>query len=77
MNLTDWFPGSAKPVRKGVYQREYTYGKSKGLQYCYWNGKEWGLGNFTVENAMLNAMLDGKAFLPAPRQRLPWRGVLK
>jgi hypothetical protein len=29
MNLTDWFPGSAKPVRKGVYQRGYTYGKSK------------------------------------------------
>ena len=73
MNLTDWFPGSAKPVRKGVYQREYTYGKSKQLQYCYWNGKEWGLGNFTVENAML----DGKAFVPSPNQSIRWRGVLK
>ena len=34
MNLTDWFPGSAKPVRKGVYQREYTYVMAKIPSYC-------------------------------------------
>ena len=73
MTLTDWFPGSVKPVRKGVYQREYTYGKSKGLQYCYWNGKVWGMGEQTVEEAMTHEIV----FMVAPRQFLPWRGVLK
>ncbi len=73
MNLTDWFPGSAKPVRKGVYQREYTYGKSKQIRYCYWNGKEWSMGAHTVEQAMRHE----HAFMVAPRQWLPWRGVLK
>jgi hypothetical protein len=73
MNLTDWFPGSTKPVRKGVYQREYTYGKSKQIQYCYWNGKEWDMGQSTVEEAMWYA----KVFISSPRQQLPWRGVLK
>jgi hypothetical protein len=74
MNLTDWFPGSAKPVRKGVYQRHYPhFAKTASIQYCYWNGKKWGLGNFTVEHAML----DAEAFISAPRQCLPWRGVLK
>jgi hypothetical protein len=74
MILTDWFPASVKPVRKGVYQRQYPhFAKAAVVQYCYWNGKEWGLGNFTVEKAMGYA----QAFIPAPRQHLPWRGVLK
>ena len=74
MNLTDWFLGSTKPVRKGVYQREYPhFSKTALIQYCYWNGKEWGLGEHTVEEAMWYA----KVFIPAPCQHLPWRGVLK
>lgn len=73
MNLTDWFPGSTKPVRKGVYQRQYTYGKTPSIQYCYWNGKGWGMGEHTVEQAMRHE----DAFMVAPRQHLPWRGVLK
>ena len=71
MNLTDWFPGSAKPVRKGVYQREYTYGKAKLPSYCYWDGKQWHAGGLTVDAAVRNVPLD------APNQPLPWRGVLK
>ena len=73
MNLTDWFPGSTKPVRKGVYQRQYTYGKTPSIQYCYWNGKGWGMGEHTVEEAMWYA----KVFISSHRQHLPWRGVLK
>ena len=73
MKFTDWFPGSVKPVRKGVYQREYIYGKSKGIQYCYWNGKGWGMGEHTAEQAMTHEIV----FMVAPRQVLPWRGVLK
>jgi hypothetical protein len=56
-----------------VYQREYTYGKSKQIQYCYWNGKEWDMDQSTVEEAMWYA----KVFISSPRQQLPWRGVLK
>jgi hypothetical protein len=74
MNLTDWFPGSAKPVRKGVYQREYPhFAKTTVPQYCYWNGKGWGMGEHSVEQAMRHE----NAFMVAPRQSLPWRGVLK
>ena len=70
---TPWFPGSVKPVRKGVYQREYTYGKTPNVQYCYWNGKAWAMGEHTVERAEWNR----NAFILAPNQSLPWRGVLK
>jgi hypothetical protein len=73
MNLTDWFPGSTKPVRKGVYQREYIYGKSKQLPYCYWNGKKWSFAEPTVELAKEHTIV----FIDSPRQQLPWRGVLK
>jgi hypothetical protein len=74
MILTDWFPGSAKPVRKGVYLRQYPhFSKTTVPQYCYWNGKEWGLGEHTVEQAMTHEIV----FMVAPRQCLPWRGVLK
>jgi hypothetical protein len=74
MKFTDWFPGSAKPVRKGVYQRVYTYGMAKIPSYCYWDGKQWHAGGLTVDAAVRNYE---DAFMVAPRQCLPWRGVLK
>lgn len=73
MNLTDWFPGNTKPVRKGVYQRGYNYGKTPSVQYCYWNGRAWSMGEHTVKAAAGNEI----AFMLSPRQSLPWRGVLK
>lgn len=63
MILTDWFEGAVKPVRKGVYQREYIYGKAKVPYYCYWDGKQWSSSG------------DFKSV--APNQSLRWRGVLK
>lgn len=71
--MTHWFDGTEYPVRPGVYQRQYTYGKTPSVQYCYWNGKGWAMGEFTVEQAMRHK----EAFMLAPRQQLPWRGVLK
>ena len=73
MNLTHWFPGDTKPTRRGVYQRQYTYGKTPSVQFCYWNGKGWAMGEHTVEQAERHR----DAFMVAPRQSLPWRGVLK
>jgi hypothetical protein len=69
MILTDWFPGSVKPVRKGVYQREYIYGKAKLSMYCHWDGKRWLAGGQIVDGA--------EHHFPAPNQSLRWRGVLK
>lgn len=71
--VTPWFQGTEFPVRVGVYQRQYTYGKTPSVQYCYWNGKGWAMGEHTVEQAMRHR----EAFMVAPRQYLPWRGVLK
>lgn len=73
MNLTDWFPASVKPVRKGVYQRMYTCGQSKHSQYCYWDGEFWYMG-------ANNACAAEHVFWwkdVAPNQFLSWRGVLK
>jgi hypothetical protein len=74
MNLTDWFPASAKPVRKGVYQRMYTYGKAQKEQYCYWNGKLWFMGEPRADLAQAYEMSTNGV---APNQSIPWRGVLK
>lgn len=71
--MTHWFEGTEYPVRQGVYQRQYTYGKTPSVQYCYWDGGSWAMGEFTVEQAMRHK----DAFMLAPRQQLPWRGVLK
>ena len=73
MNLTPWVPGNTKPVRRGVYQRQYTYGKTPSVQFCFWSGKGWAMGEHTVEQAERHR----DAFMVAPRQSLPWRGVLK
>lgn len=71
--VTHWFEGTEYPVRPGVYQRQYTYGKTPSVQYCYWDGENWAMGEFTVEQAMRHK----EAFMLAPRQQLPWRGILK
>lgn len=73
MILTDWFAGAVKPVRKGVYQREYILGKAKFPFYCYWNGKQWFLSGATADEAE-ECFQSG---LVAPNQSLRWRGVLK
>ena len=70
--VTPWFQGTEYPVRPGVYQRQYNYGKTPSVQYCFWNGKGWAMGEHTVGQAMRHK----DAFMVAPRQQLPWRGVL-
>ena len=66
MKLTDWIPGKVKPVRVGVYQREYDSGD---VQYSYWNGKFWGLYGVTPKEAELDRSFSSRA------QTLPWRGL--
>ena len=39
MKLTDWFPPEVKPVRVGVYQRDYQDDFPEIPSYSYWNGE--------------------------------------
>ena len=74
MKLTPWFPGTVKPVRVGVYERDFsgTYaGNLPGLHYCYWNGKFWGLYG---TNPKIAVWYQDK---PSLNQNFPWRGVEK
>jgi hypothetical protein len=66
---TPWFPGGAKPVRKGVYQRMYS-NNPKDIRYCFWDG-DWRVGYTDVESAAEHR----RGF--AHYQNLPWRGIHK
>ena len=40
--FTNWFSGSIKPVREGVYQRRmFGEGYNSSLSYSRWDGKYW------------------------------------
>ena len=69
MKLTPWFPGTVKPVRVGVYERQYSLMRSERL-YCHWDGKYWYAWAMTPKQAE-------KAYTLSALQNLPWRGVLK
>ena len=69
MKLTPWFPGDVKPVRVGVYERDYL--PSNPRAYCYWAGMKWSTWRRTPRQAA-----DGYC-KPSGFQKLPWRGVLK
>ena len=69
MKLTDWIPGNVKPVRVGVYQREYDNGGLlRPIWYCYWNGDFWSVYGETPKDALYRC-------LESPAQNLPWRGL--
>jgi hypothetical protein len=61
--LTPWFPGSVKPARGGVYEREW--GAHTG--YALWNGV-WFMSCRTPEIAVYQ-------YVVSSEQRRPWRGL--
>lgn len=70
---TPWFPGTVKPVRKGVYQRSYT-GETrhrKDLRFNYWDGKSWRFPAYSPEVAADFS----EGWLKSGFQGLPWRGL--
>lgn len=67
IQLTDWFPEDVKPVRKGVYERDYRHSGME-FQFCLWNGKCWGEGCRTVR-------LAEQSRLASLWPDLPWRGL--
>ena len=68
--LTPWIDGHIKPVRKGVYQRNYgAIDDMLDTPFSRWDGKQWFEADDTVK---------GAAFLKyfvSRSQYLPWRGL--
>lgn len=71
MKLTDWYPGGVKPVRPGVYERDYALPGEKRplLAFCMFDGF-WRTGLGDKERAASDIGL-------SDYQALPWRGVAK
>lgn len=69
VKLTDWYDGSQKPARVGVYQRKDNY----GIIYAYWN-KHWYIGFTEKENALFWGNQAGKSKY---QNDWPWRGIAK
>ena len=66
---TDWFQGKVKPVRVGVYQRNY---EGDWLLFSYWDGQYWGWTQPGSPKAAAHFR-----YPPSSVQELPWRGVPK
>lgn len=66
---TQWFGPNTRPVRPGVYQRRSPEGGYNF--YSYWNGKSWGLYEFTAPRAV--RYKDN----PSAFQDTEWRGLTK
>lgn len=66
--LTPWLPGSAEPVRVGVYQRR---GRMFFATFSYWDGALWRFSGETPEIAA-SAPHIARASLVQDR---PWRGL--
>ena len=52
--LTDWFPAGVKPVRVGVYERDYgrQFDEGDDPAYQFWDGSQWLYGTSTPETTM-------------------------
>lgn len=68
--LTDWFPGTVKPVHAGFYERDYTIkGLPKIFPIDYWDGEFW----LAAYEGLTPSLAKSR-----PRcgyQELPWRGL--
>ena len=66
---TLWLSGKFRPVRVGIYERNYKIGGSGFYpRYCLWDGEHWRMWAASVEDAAGNPMLSA-------RQNLKWRGL--
>lgn len=73
MKRTEFLPGDIKPVRTGVYERDFRQSRGVnrniGIAYCYWDGKRWAIFDITPERA------ESCKHLESSCQQLPWRGL--
>jgi hypothetical protein len=71
--LTEWYPGSIKPVRPGVYERKYSFYRASCAPlsksyYSRFDGTCWYAGLRTSE-------LGAVCYFRSADQDLPWRGL--
>lgn len=66
-DYSEWFPGTQKPVREGIYQRQFGLGRA-AVTYCMWDGARWLLGAASIAEALTY----GEA---SERQEQRWRGL--
>jgi hypothetical protein len=69
MKLTEWYPGTVKPVRDGVYQRRFA--RDDEPVFCMYKGGKWRVWANSPENA------EAYVSISAVQERYHWRGVLK
>lgn len=67
MQITKWHKGTDKPVRDGVYEREYSY----GLTYCKFENGKWYSPSDIIEDANIE---DVESEFQNNKR---WRGVTK
>jgi hypothetical protein len=73
--LTPWFDGSVKPVRKGVYER---FGEGWGLSdFALWDGRRWMCGHETPEGADSLVMWESMFQPHHGDTDFQWRGLTK
>lgn len=71
-HLTPWYPGDTKPVRVGVYERDW--GADHALVkfgFSYFDGLHWCAGCTTPQYAAREGRVQGHS----DHQTLPWRGL--
>jgi hypothetical protein len=71
MTTTEWFDGTVKPVRPGVYQTRCGYGKIIG--YRRWSGKHWCGWWHSLHAASKDRMPCSPTFQNDPRRGLTTR----
>lgn len=65
MKLTEWYPADVKPVRVGVYERDFGAGSTG---FSKWTGTAWMFRGVTPDVA-------GEHTLWKSANDLPWRGL--
>lgn len=64
---TGWYGPSVKPVRMGVFKRQFP----TGILFCKWDGKVWYIGSTSVSGAMKQTI---PSLCQANGDGVPWGG---
>jgi len=67
---TDWYNWDQKPVRIGIYKRDYGHGETL---YCWFDGEYFGFASSDSSIAYIRYLEEG----PSYNQNLPWKGMMK
>jgi hypothetical protein len=72
LTLTEWYPASIKPVRKGIYNVSCRSEDQSGKWYSYWNGVSFMYYGIDPRSAMKYRKEKG-----CGNDTKSWRGIAK